>query len=116
MTPDHREKNKRGKTDSSKRDFLKTGAGLVAGAALAPLLPGIAAAGQASRDAEAVERITRQNGEARGRLLIKGGTVITMDPQIGDFLQADVLVEGKKIVDIKPNIRASGPRSSTRPT
>ena len=59
------------------------------------------------RDAEAVERFTRQNGEARGRLLIKGGTVITMDPQIGDFLQADVLVEGKKIVDIKPNIRAS---------
>ena len=107
MAPDHREKKKSGKTDSSKRDFLKTGAGLVAGAALAPLLPGIAAAGQANRDAEAVERITRQNGEARGRLLIKGGTVISMDPQVGDFLQADVLVEGKKIVDIKPNIRAS---------
>ena len=108
MTRDPREKRKTDKTDSSKRDFLKMSAGLVAGAALAPLLPGMAAAGQAPRDADAVERIPRQNGEARGRLLIKGGTVISMDPQVGDFLQADVLVEGKKIVAVKPNIQASG--------
>ena len=107
MTRDHRAERTTDKTDSSKRDFLNTSAGLVAGAALSPLLQGIAA-GQANRDADAVDRIPRQNAEIRGRLLIKGGTVITMDPQVGDFLQADVLVEGKKIVDVKPNIQAAG--------
>lgn len=107
MTRDHRKQSKTDKTDSSKRDFLKASAGLVAGAALAPLMPGIAA-GQANPGADAVERITRQRDARAGRLLIKGGTVISMDPQVGDFLQADILVEGKKIVDVKPNIQASG--------
>ena len=91
-------------TDPSKRDFLKTSAGLFASAAFAPLLPGSAA----QEDAQAVERIERRNQEARGRVLVKGGTVITMDPDVGDFLQADVLIDGKKIVEVRPNIRASG--------
>ena len=33
---------------------------------------------------------------------------MSMDPQVGDFVQADVLVEGKKIVAVGPNLPASG--------
>src|SRR5688500_17661875 len=39
------------------------------------------------------------------KTLIRGGTVVSMDPQIGD-LTADVLVEDDKIVSIEPNISA----------
>src|SRR5262249_29295020 len=40
------------------------------------------------------------------RYVIRGGSVMSMDPQVGDFAQADVLVEGKKIVAIAPHINA----------
>jgi 5-methylthioadenosine/S-adenosylhomocysteine deaminase len=47
-------------------------------------------------------------GPRRGRrILIKGGVVLTMDPTIGDFEQADVLIDGSRIVSVRPNIRAS---------
>jgi 5-methylthioadenosine/S-adenosylhomocysteine deaminase len=39
-----------------------------------------------------------------GRRLIKGATVITMDPEIGDLATGDVLIEGDKIVQIAPSI------------
>lgn len=41
-----------------------------------------------------------------GRILIKGGTVVSMDPAVGNFETADVLIEGSKIVAIRPNIQA----------
>lgn len=40
------------------------------------------------------------------RKLFKDGIVLTLDQSIGDFKKADVLVEGSKIVDVKPNIEA----------
>jgi cytosine/adenosine deaminase-related metal-dependent hydrolase len=39
--------------------------------------------------------------------LIKGGYVLTLDPELGDLPQADVLVDGDKITAIGPNIQAS---------
>jgi 5-methylthioadenosine/S-adenosylhomocysteine deaminase len=42
------------------------------------------------------------------RYLIKGGSVMSMDPAVGDFPKADVLVEGSKIVAVGPNLRAGG--------
>ncbi len=47
-----------------------------------------------------------QTGRPGRRYVIRGGSVMTMDPAIGDFVKADVMVEGKKIVDIRPNIHA----------
>jgi cytosine/adenosine deaminase-related metal-dependent hydrolase len=41
-------------------------------------------------------------------LLFKGGTVLTLDPQIGDFECADVLIESGKIREIRPDIAVSG--------
>ncbi len=42
------------------------------------------------------------------RKLFKDGIVLTMDKSIGDFKKADVLIEGTKIVEVKPNIEATG--------
>jgi cytosine/adenosine deaminase-related metal-dependent hydrolase len=38
------------------------------------------------------------------RKLLKGGWVISMDPVVGDYRSADILVDGEKIVDIAPNL------------
>jgi 5-methylthioadenosine/S-adenosylhomocysteine deaminase len=44
---------------------------------------------------------------APGRaILIKGGCVLSLDRAVGDFEQADVLVEGGKISAVRPNIDA----------
>ena len=40
------------------------------------------------------------------RILLKGGMVLTLDRNLGDFETADVLVEGKKIVAVQPNLKA----------
>jgi 5-methylthioadenosine/S-adenosylhomocysteine deaminase len=39
--------------------------------------------------------------------LLKGGRVLSLDPAVGDFDKADVLIQGSKIVSVQPNIRAS---------
>jgi len=39
-----------------------------------------------------------------GRKLIKGGTVLSMDPAVGDFTAGDVLIEGDTIVEVGPNL------------
>jgi 5-methylthioadenosine/S-adenosylhomocysteine deaminase len=41
-----------------------------------------------------------------GRTLIKGGTVLTLDPAIGDLAVGDVLIEGDRIVEVGPGIAA----------
>src|SRR6267378_6140193 len=49
-----------------------------------------------------------QLGRRGRRYVIRGGHVTSMDPAVGDFAQADVLVEGKKIVAVGPNLQAGG--------
>jgi cytosine/adenosine deaminase-related metal-dependent hydrolase len=39
-------------------------------------------------------------------LLIKNGTLITMDPQLGDMADGDVLIEGSRIVAVGPRLTA----------
>ncbi|HSJ51594.1 MAG TPA: hypothetical protein VLA90_09945, partial [Actinomycetota bacterium] len=41
-----------------------------------------------------------------GRKLIKGGTVLSLDPNVGDFATGDVLIEGDRIVDVGPTLTA----------
>jgi 5-methylthioadenosine/S-adenosylhomocysteine deaminase len=41
-----------------------------------------------------------------GTTVIAGGTVLSMDPQVGDFASADVLIEGDRIVEVRPGIEA----------
>jgi 5-methylthioadenosine/S-adenosylhomocysteine deaminase len=42
-----------------------------------------------------------------GRTLIRGGIVLTLDPDVGDFEDADVLVEGDRIVEVRPGLSAA---------
>ena len=42
------------------------------------------------------------------KVLIKGGTVLTMDPGLGNFKKADVLIEGTKISAVGENLNSNG--------
>ncbi|PTL37480.1 amidohydrolase family protein [Alkalicoccus saliphilus] len=42
------------------------------------------------------------------KTLLKGGTVLSMDRNVGDFKQADVLFEGDEILEVKPEIEDHG--------
>lgn len=93
-------------SETSRRRFLKAGSGLVAGTAVSSIWPSQAAAQQDKKDSQTLERIARQGRGSRGRILLKGGTVISMDPKVGDFVKGDVLIEGKKIMEVGPNLTA----------
>lgn len=80
----------------TRRDILKVSA---ASAALAPSL--LAAAPVPSAEDE-LSRV-----RAARRLLLKGGIVLTLDPAIGDFPKADVLIDNGRIADIRPDILAT---------
>jgi 5-methylthioadenosine/S-adenosylhomocysteine deaminase len=41
------------------------------------------------------------------RTLIRGGTVLSLDPNVGDFTNADVLIDGGEIVEIGPGLAAA---------
>jgi cytosine/adenosine deaminase-related metal-dependent hydrolase len=76
-----------------RRDFLKAStAGLVAGAIADTRLTGTALAAEVAHGR---------------RILLKGGVVLTLDPNLGDFEKADVLIDGSKIAAVGPNIEAS---------
>jgi cytosine/adenosine deaminase-related metal-dependent hydrolase len=89
---------------SSRRAFLKSGAGLAAGGALAQLPVRALAQGAGAADPDA--ELHRLQGARR--ILIKGGVVLTLDRRIGDFAQADVLIEDGKIREVRPGIAVSG--------
>src|SRR3974377_1477377 len=83
----------------SRRNFLK---GAVAtGAAAAGL--NLFAARPAAADDPPMD-----SGRTGRRYIIRGGAVMSRDPQIGDFPQADVLVDGKKILAVGHNLQAGG--------
>src|SRR3954447_3946736 len=58
--------------------------------------------------ATAVASIARPAFAQRGpaRTLLKGGVVLSFDPAVGDFEKADVLIEDKKIIAVRPDISA----------
>ncbi len=86
---------------NSRRGFLKAAAAVSAGSSLSLFAPRAAWADNEARAPEG-------SGRRGHRYLIKGGAVMSMDPKVGDFAQADVLVEGKKIVAVGPNLSAPG--------
>jgi 5-methylthioadenosine/S-adenosylhomocysteine deaminase len=79
----------------SRREFLGSGAaGLMASAATGAALAGCATGAPSA-------------GVPGERILLKGGVVLTMDPTLGDFERADVLIEGGKIAAVGPNLQAA---------
>src|SRR5687768_5016941 len=86
---------------TSRRRFLRSSAaGLLAGAIAPSILTGAALAGQSGR-ASAPRRFRAQ------RILLKGGCVLSLDPKVGDFETADVLIDGSTIAAVQPNLKAS---------
>jgi 5-methylthioadenosine/S-adenosylhomocysteine deaminase len=85
----------------TRRGALKAGAALAAGAAAGGKLSDVAAA-------ENPLRFERQAAvDSNHRILLRGGAIISMDPKVGDLVQGDVLIEGKKIAAIAPALNAA---------
>jgi hypothetical protein len=89
---------------ASRRNFLTSSIGMAAGGAVVQWPPGSAMA-QGAGTAQPDGELARLQG--RRRILLKGGVVITLDRQVGDFAEADVLIEDGKISAVRPNIAAS---------
>jgi 5-methylthioadenosine/S-adenosylhomocysteine deaminase len=89
----------------TRRDVFRTGAAF---AAAVPLFPAAAAAQGARPDAGAADQVARANADPNRRVLLKGGTVVSLDGQVGDLARGDVLIAGKRIAAVAPNIAASG--------
>ena len=89
----------------SRRGLLKMGAALAA----APTAVRMADAAQPSttrQDGGALETAWRAPVNPERHLLLRGGTIITMDPAVGDFVSGDVHIRGKHIVEVGRNLRA----------
>jgi 5-methylthioadenosine/S-adenosylhomocysteine deaminase len=82
----------------SRRKFLKSAAATGAAASALSLF--------APRPAAADDGPPDGMGRPGRRFVIRNGIVMSMDPQVGDFVRADVLVEGKKIMAVGPNLHA----------
>jgi cytosine/adenosine deaminase-related metal-dependent hydrolase len=93
-----------GKPWNPRRGFLKASA--VAGATGAAGAMGLFAGAARAKDDDDREPVD-SGGHGR-RILIRGGAVMSMDPKVGDFAQADVLIEGKKIVAVGRSLHAGG--------
>ena len=85
-----------------RRGFLKATGAAAAGMGLfTPLM----ARADDERDRD---REPEDSGRHGRRYVIRGGAVMSMDPSVGDFARADVLVEGKKILAVGPNLNVGG--------
>ena len=84
----------------SRREFIvAAGGGLTAASCARRPLAGLRSATEADT----------QNliGDGRKRrILLRGGVVLSLDPKVGDFEKADVLIDGKTIAEVGPNISA----------
>jgi len=84
----------------SRRDLLRTSAGFTAAAAIGNAQPN-------ATSAATLDRLVRSQADPNRRILLQGGVVLSLDPKVGDFEKADVLIEGKKIAAVGPNLSAS---------
>src|SRR5688572_26126566 len=73
----------------SRRHFMATGAAALAGAVVSS---GATPAAQ----------------QRPGRILLRGGCVLSLDSTVGDFNVADVLIDGSRIAAVGPTLPAAG--------
>jgi cytosine/adenosine deaminase-related metal-dependent hydrolase len=88
-----------------RRDAFKAAATLAA----APLLLRETLAAQsapATEDGGTLERVWRDAPASRRPILLRGGTIVSMDPKVGDFAVGDVLIDGKKIAAVGSQVKA----------
>jgi cytosine/adenosine deaminase-related metal-dependent hydrolase len=84
----------------TRRTALKAGATFAAGAAAV------------LSDTAVAQDLSRFGHEGpidpKNRILLKGGTIVSMDDKVGDLARGDLLIEGKKIAAIAPTLDAAG--------
>jgi cytosine/adenosine deaminase-related metal-dependent hydrolase len=83
----------------NRRDFISSSAASL-----------IAASGASCGPPAAQQSAAPSTGQAPiqgDRILLKGGCVLSLDPQVGDFDVADVLIEGARIAAVGPNLTAT---------
>ena len=88
-----------------RRDFLKASTATAAAAAGASLFAANRARAHDDDDGP------QDSGRRGRRYVIRGGSVMTMDPSMpnkGEWPKADVLIEGKKILAVGPNLHVWG--------
>src|SRR5712671_1335278 len=95
----------------SRREFLvKAGAAGLVGTAIAGVTGTNAVSGQVPAGLRSTTPRDVQNliGDGRRRrILLRGGVVLSLDPRVGDFEKADVLIDGKTIAQVAPTITAT---------
>ena len=91
---------------NSRRDFLTAAAAGLAGAALSPASEAISAQVGGTRLTPGPNPQGLIGDGRKRRILLRGGVVLTLDQRLGDFEKADVLIDGKLIANIAPNIPA----------
>ena len=97
---------------TTRRDFIKAGAAGLAAATMPAVGCGsqsnTASAGQADglRSATPADLQGLVGDSQRRRILLRGGVVLSLDPRVGDFEKADVLIDGRKIAEIAPTVSA----------
>jgi cytosine/adenosine deaminase-related metal-dependent hydrolase len=91
-------------TDRSPESFLRTRRQfLTTGAASLAAVPAQLAGLRSATDQETQGLV----GDARQRrILLRGGIVLSLDPKVGDFERADVLLDGTRIAAVAPNVAA----------
>ena len=91
-------------TSLSRRNVLKAGAGLTALAAVRVTVGSVHAAQR-----EVVTRFEQFRPiDPKRRIVLKGGTIVSMDPKVGDLAKGDVLIQGSKIAAVGANFAAEG--------
>jgi len=88
----------------SRREFLKASTAGAAAVAGSSLLNSPARADDHGKDDDP----PADSGKPARRYIIRGGAVMSMDPNVGNFDQGDVLVEGTKILQVGRNLHATG--------
>jgi 5-methylthioadenosine/S-adenosylhomocysteine deaminase len=89
----------------SRRTILKASIGVVAGLTAQRVGSGTSSAASALAE----QRIAPQRPvDPKQRLLLKAGTIISMDPKVGDLVKGDVLIEGKRITAVGPQLAGAG--------
>jgi len=86
----------------TRRSALNAGATLLSSLAMAEALAPDGAEAAALRRFESQKAV-----DPKHRILLRGGTIVSMDNKIGDLIRGDILIQGKAIAAIGPDLKAA---------
>jgi 5-methylthioadenosine/S-adenosylhomocysteine deaminase len=106
-----------GKSRKSRRDFLRAGAAGLAATTIPAIGCGRPSDTASARPPQGLRSATPDDLQGlvgdgrRRRIVLRGGVVLSLDPRVGDFEKADVLIDGKTIAQIAPTVAAGDAES-----